>query len=88
VEDVSDTDPTPTQDVDFGALSAELEHAEYPMMRKELVYEYGDYELGVGDRTATVREVLGPLGTTVYDSAEDVERSVRRAAGDGVGRGR
>lgn len=76
-----------TRGVEFGPLADELEDEEYPIGKDEVVERYGDYELELEDGGSSVREVLGPLGETTYESAEEVRQSILNMVGDGaVGR--
>lgn len=64
------------QGVEFGSLAEELEDEEYPIDTDELLETYGDRELELQDGSQSLREVLGPMGETTYESAEDVKDAV------------
>ena len=77
------------QGIDFGEADDRLESASYPLTLDELLAEYGDAELVMGDETTTLREVLGPLGDDEYESAEEVRQAVFNMADrEAVGRQR
>jgi hypothetical protein len=70
------SDDSREQGVEFGQLAEDLERAEYPMTKAELLDAYGDRELDVQDGSKTLQEVLGPIGETTYDDAEAVMQGV------------
>lgn len=75
-------DDSREQGVEFGPLADDLEDAEYPMSKAELLETYGDRELELQDGQQTLRDVLEPLGETSFDSAEDVMQSTIGMVGD------
>ena len=77
------------QGIDFGDLDDRLDEASFPTTLDELLAEYGDAELVMGDETTTLREALGPLEADEYDSAEEVRQAVFNMADrEAVGRQR
>ena len=62
--------------IEFGSLPDDLEGEDYPMDGDEFIEKYGGRELELEDGTQTVREVLGPLGETTYESADDALRTI------------
>ena len=84
---VTTTDERREQGVAFGDLADDLEAAEYPMDRAELLERYGHREVAFADATRTLAALLEPLGEDEFESAEAVRRSVLNVAGDAaVGR--
>ncbi|MBX0296750.1 DUF5789 family protein [Haloarcula nitratireducens] len=85
---------TREQGVEFGELEAKLRSHEYPTTQKELLQEYGDYELELSDGSKTLQEILeggentnDDVGDKQYDSLEEVHQSVLNMVGDeAVGR--
>ena len=77
------------QGIDFGELDDRLDAASYPISLDELLAEYGDAQLAMGDETTTLREVLEPLEDDEYDSVEEVRQAVFNMADrEAVGRQR
>lgn len=75
------------QGVEFGQLAEDLEDAEYPMSKAELLETYGSHELELQDGQQTLRDVLDPVGETSFNSAEDVIQStVGMVSDDAIGR--
>ena len=75
------------QGVEFGQLADDLEDAEYPMSKSELLETYGDRELELQDGHQTLRDVLDPLGDMSFDSAEDViQGTIGMVSDDAIGR--
>ena len=75
--------------IEFGDLKDDLEAESYPMTLEELLAEHGDEELGVGDETVTLREVLEPLEEDTYESRDEVTQAVFNMVDrDAVGRQR
>lgn len=80
-------DDSREQGVEFGSLAEELEEAEYPISKEELLDTYGDEEIVLEDDTQTLRGVLEPLGQDEFESADEVRQSVLNMVGDeAVGR--
>jgi hypothetical protein len=75
-------DDTRLQGVEFGSLAEELENESYPMDNETLVEKYGDRELELQDGSQSLREALGPMGETTFDSAADVKDAVVGMVGD------
>lgn len=83
---MSSDDGSRTRGIEFGALD-DLDEATFPMDKDEFLDAYGDHELDLEGDTTTLREALGPLGETTFESVEDVERGVLTMVGeDAVGR--
>lgn len=73
--------------VEFGSLSEELDALDYPIEKSDLVESHGDRELELENERPTLRETIGPLGETTYQSSEEVKRSVLNMVGEeAVGR--
>lgn len=70
------------QGVEFGPLADDLEDEEYPLENSELLETYGDREIDLQDGSETLENVLGPLGETTFDSADDVIQGVVGMVGD------
>lgn len=67
--------------IEFGDLTTDLEAAEYPMSKEEVVAEFGDRELEHASGTTTVREVLEPLGREEFDGADAVHQAILNMVG-------
>ena len=85
---MSSEDDSREQGVEFGPLVDELESEEYPMEKEELLAEYGSREIDLeDDKSQTLDELLGPMGETTYDSADEIMNSVMNMVPEGaVGR--
>lgn len=70
------------QGVEFGPLADDLEDAEYPMEKAELLDTYGDRTIALQDGEETLRSILGPLGAMTFDSADQVRQEVIGMVGD------
>jgi len=64
------------QGVEFGSLADDLESEEYPKSKEALLEEYGPAEVELEDGAQTLQEILGPMGETTYESAEDVMQDI------------
>lgn len=84
---MSNDPDTREQGVEFGSLSEELDAIDYPIEKSDLVESHGDHELELENERSTLRETIGPLGETTYQSSEEVKRSVLNMVGEeAVGR--
>lgn len=64
-----------------------IEAHEYPATSTELIETHGEELIELTDGIETFGEVLGRLGETTYDDAEDVQEALFSAVGaDAVGR--
>lgn len=64
-----------------------IETHEYPATSTELIEAYGGEIIELTDETETFEQVLGRLGETTYDDAEDVREALFSVVGaDAVGR--
>jgi hypothetical protein len=70
------------QGVELGSLADDLDSLEYPVEQDELLEEYGDEEIGIGEESATLEELLEPLNEDEYRSADDVEQAIMNMVGD------
>ncbi|THE66714.1 hypothetical protein D8Y22_00895 [Salinadaptatus halalkaliphilus] len=68
--------------VDVGALDDELESHDYPTSQDDLLEEYGDREVVMGDETMTLEELIGPMGEDEYESADEVEQAIMNMVSD------
>jgi len=68
--------------VELGPLADELRSIDYPIEKSDLVAEYGDRDLGLENESPTLRETIGPMGDTTFQSADEVERTVIGMVGD------
>ncbi|OVE85081.1 DUF5789 family protein [Natronolimnobius baerhuensis] len=68
--------------VELGHLSDDLEGEEYPISQDELLEKYGDNEIGAGDETSTLRELLEPLNEDEYEDYGEVEQAIMNMVGD------
>lgn len=88
------SDNTREQGLEFGQLKQKLASHEYPATGQELLAAYGDAEIGLPDRTTTLRDVLGERvrerdesAELRYDSADEFRQSVFNMVGsDAIGR--
>lgn len=78
----NDTGNTQEMGVDFGELYHELENHDYPADSEEIIGEYGDAELVFSNGSTTLSELLEPLGTQTFESAESVRQAVLNMVGD------
>jgi hypothetical protein len=69
-------DETREQGVEFGPLTEELKEESYPQEKSALLDEYGERAIELEDGEQTLDQILGPLGETTYNSAEDVMQDV------------
>jgi uncharacterized protein YheU (UPF0270 family) len=84
---MTDDEESRTLGVELGPLADDLEDAEYPMDKDEVVAAFGDHEIGLEEDDTTVREALEPQGEATYESAQEVEQSILNMVGeDAVGR--
>lgn len=70
------------QGVGFGPLADDLEDAQYPLEKTELLDAFGDRTVGLQDGEETLQGILGPLGDVTFDSAEEVRQEVIGMVGD------
>ncbi|USZ71145.1 DUF5789 family protein [Natronosalvus halobius] len=68
--------------IELGALQDELKDHDYPVSQDELLENHGDIELDMGEETATLEELIGPLNEDEYQSYEEVEQAVMNMVGD------
>lgn len=81
------SDDSREQGVEFGSLAEDLEEADFPMGKDELLETYGDEEIVLEDDTQTLREILEPLGQDEFESTDEIRQSVLNMVGDeAVGR--
>lgn len=69
------------QGLEFGELEERLEDHEYPVNGEEIIAEYGEYEIEMANSTRTVEELLSPVKSQTYDSAEAVRQSIFNMVG-------
>ncbi|MFC7203115.1 hypothetical protein ACFQJC_06290 [Haloferax namakaokahaiae] len=75
------------QGVDIGPLADELEEHSYPTTTKELIDEYGDYEIDLENGRETVEEIFGRFEDHEFESEEDVRQMIYNLVGaEAVGR--
>ena len=75
------------QGVEFGSLAEKLAAEDYPISKSALVEAHGEHELDLERDRQTLRETIGPLGETTFESAAEVQRSVVGMVGEeAVGR--
>lgn len=73
--------------VELGDLGDQLRNREYPVSQDELLEAHGDAELDMGEETATLEEVIGPLNEDEYESADEVEQAIMNmVSDDAIGR--
>lgn len=70
------------QGVEFGPLADELTDEDFPLDNATLLEMYGEREIHLEDGSETLDNVLGPLGETTFDSADDVMQDVIGMVGD------
>lgn len=63
---------------------ADLEDHSYPATATELIDAYGETELDLQNGSETFGEVLGRLGETTYQNAEDAKLAARSAVSEGA----
>jgi hypothetical protein len=68
--------------VELGDLGDDLESVDYPVSQDELLEEYGDGEIDMGEESATLEELLDPLNEDEYQSYGDVEQAIMNMVGD------
>ncbi|MFC6722638.1 DUF5789 family protein [Halobacteriaceae archaeon SHR40] len=84
---MSSNDDSRTQGVEFGSLADDLEAEEYPLDTDELLDEYGPHQIELGEDSESLQEILGQVGETTYDSAEEVmDTIVSMVSDDAIGR--
>lgn len=84
---MSSDDDSRKQGVEFGTLADDLEAEEYPMDKDELLAEYGPHRIELGEDSESIEDILGPVGDTTYDSAEEViDNVISMVSDDAIGR--
>ncbi|WP_049928678.1 DUF5789 family protein [Halopiger goleimassiliensis] len=68
--------------VDLGDLDDDLANEEFPLGHEELLENYGDEEIEMEGNTATLEELIGPLGEDEYRDVEELENSIMNMVGD------
>ncbi|ELY90319.1 hypothetical protein C483_12443 [Natrialba hulunbeirensis JCM 10989] len=76
------TDDSRELGVELGDLGDELESVSYPISQDELLEEHGDTELEMGEKTATLEEIIGPLNEDEYRDYGEVEQAIMNMVGD------
>lgn len=76
VKYMSNEDNSREQGVEFGPFADQLHSEEYPMDKEELLEEYGSEQIGLEEEGESLQEILGPVGETTYDSADEVFEDV------------
>lgn len=77
----SPSDDSREQGIEFGELNERLDDREYPVSGEEIIAAYGEYEIGMANSTRTVEELLSPVESQTYDSAEEVRQSIFNMVG-------
>lgn len=73
--------------IEFGALSDDLEDADFPLTKDALLETYGDRELEHANGSTTVESVLGPEGPDEFETQDEVHQTILNMVGTGaVGR--
>ncbi|MCU4925741.1 hypothetical protein OB905_07045 [Halobacteria archaeon AArc-dxtr1] len=73
--------------VEFGGLRDRLADHDYPASQDELLDEYGDAEIEMGEETVTLEELIEPLNESEYESAHEVEQAMMNmVSDDAIGR--
>jgi|GEM_PF-85729 hypothetical protein len=83
----TDTDADATDDskaigVEFGDLDDELDEMEYPVEAEELLDDYGSETLEFEEGSATLEELLEPMGSQSFESKNSVQQAVLTMVGD------
>ncbi|NKE34231.1 hypothetical protein GWG54_00055 [Natronococcus sp. JC468] len=68
--------------VDLSDVEDELQSLEYPVGQDELLEKHGDQEVGMGEESATLEELLEPLNEDEYESYDEVEQAIMNMVGD------
>ena len=76
------TDENRELGVELGDLADDLESQEYPVSQDELLEEYGDEEVGMGEETMTLDELIGPLNEDEYRDYGEVEQAIMNMVSD------
>ena len=76
------TDDSHEMGVEFGELDDELDSLSYPVTTEELLDDYGDHELEFQEESATLSELLEPMGDQTYESKNGVQQAVLNMVGD------
>lgn len=62
--------------VEFGELDDELDAVDYPVSLSELLDAHGDAELDLKGEKRSLAELLAPLESDTFESADEVRQSV------------
>ena len=76
------TDDSRELGVDLSDVEEDLENLDYPIEQDELLEEYGDEEVDMGEESATLEELLEPLNEDEYGSYDEVEQAIMNMVGD------
>ncbi len=80
--DTDANDDSKTMGVEFGELDDELDEMEYPVETEELLDEYGSETLEFEEGSATLEELLEPMGPQSFESKNSVRQAVLTMVGD------
>lgn len=84
---MTDEEPHREQGVELGSLADALESEQYPIEKENLLERYGSHRIGLEEEGESMQEILGPMGETTYDSADEVIQDViSNVSDDAVGR--
>ena len=83
----TDTDADANDDgkamgVEFGELDDELDEMEYPVETEELLEDYGSETLEFEEGSATLEELLEPMGPQSFESKNSIQQAVMTMVGD------
>ncbi|SNZ12267.1 hypothetical protein SAMN06269185_1582 [Natronoarchaeum philippinense] len=68
--------------VDFGYLDDALDELSYPVTTERLLDDHGDAELEYEGGSATLAELLDPMGGQKFESKTDVQQAALNMVGD------
>ncbi|MDG5819536.1 hypothetical protein [Natronococcus sp. A-GB7] len=76
------TDDSRELGVDLSDVEEDIQSLDYPIEQDELLEEYGDEEVDMGEESATLEELLEPLNEDEYGSYDEVEQAIMNMVGD------
>ncbi|GAB3039628.1 DUF5789 family protein [Natronobiforma cellulositropha] len=76
------SDDTRELGVELGGLREDLGEESYPISQDELLENHGGAQIEMGEETATLEELIGPLNEDAYESSGEVEQAIMNMVGD------
>lgn len=74
--DTDGSDDSEALGVEFGNLDDELEEIDYPIDSEELLDEHGSETLTFEEGSATVQELLEPMGEQSFETKDEVQQTL------------